>query len=251
MAEEFSLLVDGLRIQGKRWGPADGKRILALHGWLDNAATWDALAPLLAERGYLVVCPDFVGHGKSDHIPNITGYSMEIYLTSIYMISLALGWESFILMSHSMGGSIATLFAGAMPGLVESLIIFESLGPWTMSYLKPQKMELELMKYPDLLKVRAKVYPTEEAAVLKLIEKNSDIEKESARIIVSRSLQKVKDGFSFSHDSKLLGGTVRPWEESEVESFIRRIRCPVLLFWTKKTFTKFESTLCALLRKKL
>lgn len=158
------------------------------------------------------------------------------------MISLALGWDSFSLLSHSMGGSVAILFAGAMPALVQSLIIVESLGPWTMSQLKPQKMELEILKYPNLLKVTPKVYPTQEAAITKLTEKNPDIERQSAATIVNRSLLKVKDGFSFSHDPKLLGGTMRPWEESEVESFLRRIRCPVLIFWTQKTLEKFEST---------
>lgn len=46
----------------------------------------------------------------------------------VYLISLSLGWDSFSLLSHSMGGSIAVMFAGAMPGLVQSLIVVESLG---------------------------------------------------------------------------------------------------------------------------
>jgi hypothetical protein len=114
-----------------------------------------------------------------------------------------------------MGGSIAILFAGAMPGLVQSLIIFESLGraedctyiyvlgPWTLGNLRPQKMELEILKYPNLLKIRPKVpptlhsvtemkvYPTIEAAVAKLTQKNPDIDKQSAATIVTRSLVKV------------------------------------------------------------
>lgn len=91
-----------------------------------------------------------------------------------------------------------------------------------------------------------------EAAISKLTDKNPDLHKESAATIVMRSLMKVRgkpsvtwsiltspDGFSFSHDPKLLGGTMRPWDESEVESFLRRIKCPVLIFWTKNTLEKF------------
>ena len=34
---------------GKAWGDPNGKPILGLHGWLDNAGTHDHIAPLLNE----------------------------------------------------------------------------------------------------------------------------------------------------------------------------------------------------------
>ena len=36
---------------GKAWGDPNGKPILGLHGWLDNAGTHDHIAPLLNEVG--------------------------------------------------------------------------------------------------------------------------------------------------------------------------------------------------------
>ena len=44
---------------------------MALHGWLDNAGTWDTLAPLLlsASPHQSLLCLDYPGHGLSSHLP--------------------------------------------------------------------------------------------------------------------------------------------------------------------------------------
>ena len=69
-------LPGGFTIAAKVWGDpaaaggAPHDRWLALHGWADNAATFDALAPLLLQGGAsAVVCIDAAGHGLSDHRP--------------------------------------------------------------------------------------------------------------------------------------------------------------------------------------
>ncbi len=49
----------------KRWGEGNPLKVLCMHGWLDNANSFDALAPALAEKGFEVVCVDHQGHGKS------------------------------------------------------------------------------------------------------------------------------------------------------------------------------------------
>ncbi len=53
----------------KVWGrPGSGLPVLALHGWQDNAGTFDKLMELLPEDLY-VVCLDFAGHGHSSQYP--------------------------------------------------------------------------------------------------------------------------------------------------------------------------------------
>ncbi|KAJ7388931.1 Serine hydrolase-like protein 2 [Desmophyllum pertusum] len=53
-------------IAAKAWGPENGKPFLGLHGWLDNANTFDKLAHLLPENIRFVAI-DFPGHGQSSH----------------------------------------------------------------------------------------------------------------------------------------------------------------------------------------
>lgn len=44
----------------KTWGPKSGTPVLALHGLLDNAGTYDALVPYITSNVYLV-CLEFCG----------------------------------------------------------------------------------------------------------------------------------------------------------------------------------------------
>lgn len=71
-------LLDGTRVAVKSWGPEHADiRILALHGWLDNANSYDTLAPLLVsskQKKIRLVAMDFLGHGLSSHLPKTSNY---------------------------------------------------------------------------------------------------------------------------------------------------------------------------------
>ena len=66
-ARDIELQLPHIRIAAREWGDPEGEPVLAIHGWLDNAASFDTLAPLLAELH--LVALDLPGHGRSQHRP--------------------------------------------------------------------------------------------------------------------------------------------------------------------------------------
>ena len=114
------------RIHGLRQGQAGQPRVLALHGWLDNAASFLPLAAHLP--GIELVAVDLPGHGRSAHLPPGADYSFAGALHAVLDIADALAWDRFALLGHSMGAGIASLLAAASPERVTRLVAIEALG---------------------------------------------------------------------------------------------------------------------------
>ncbi len=55
----------GTPVRVLRYGPADGPKILALHGWNGKAAMLHKMCLALADAGFSVFAPDLPGHGAS------------------------------------------------------------------------------------------------------------------------------------------------------------------------------------------
>ncbi|XP_033300925.1 probable serine hydrolase isoform X5 [Bombus bifarius] len=66
--EDIQIPVPWGIISGKWWGPIDQQPIVALHGWQDNAGTFDKLIPLLPSN-VAILAIDLPGHGLSSHLP--------------------------------------------------------------------------------------------------------------------------------------------------------------------------------------
>ena len=108
------LAIDTLgRIAGLHAGTPGAPRVLALHGWLDNAASFLPLAPFL--DGIELVAIDMPGHGRSAHLPAGADYSFAGALDQPAGRCRCAGLGPFGLLGHSMGGAIASLLAAACP----------------------------------------------------------------------------------------------------------------------------------------
>ena len=76
-------LRSGLTLRGLEWGSSSSsKKVVCIHGWLDNAHSFERLAPALAMQGYHVIAYDNVGHGISPHLPQC---SKNSYNTAHYV----------------------------------------------------------------------------------------------------------------------------------------------------------------------
>src|SRR5690625_5810116 len=92
MSAARSLTLAGGRLASLSWGPENAPTWLALHGWLDNAASFSRLAPVLVERlGIRIVALDFSGHGHSAHREG--DYALWDYCHDLLDAADALGLE--------------------------------------------------------------------------------------------------------------------------------------------------------------
>ena len=117
---------NGLKFHYLEWGNPNNPVLFLLHGFAQQAHSWDFVALSFADR-YRVIALDQRGHGDSKWAPD-GDYSHEIQQEDIGAIVDKLSLDKFILMGLSMGGRNAFTYAANNPGKLKALVIVDS-GP--------------------------------------------------------------------------------------------------------------------------
>lgn len=119
------LSVRGLRYHVRVWGAPEAMPVVLLHGWLDVSATWAPVAQGLLPR-FRVLAPDWRGFGHSQWPQD--GYWFYDYVADLECLLDRLSpAEPVRLVGHSMGGQVASLYAGLRPDRVRRLVLLDSL----------------------------------------------------------------------------------------------------------------------------
>ena len=88
------------------WGdPGNPRVLLCVHGLTRQGRDFDTLAAALSAH-YRVVCPDVVGRGRSDRLPDPTGYAVPTYVADMVTLLARLDAEVVDWVGTSMGGLI-------------------------------------------------------------------------------------------------------------------------------------------------
>ena len=122
---EHAITARGARLAWRQWGEDHEYPVLALHGWLDNAASFDALGPLLV--GHRLIALDLPGHGLSDQRGPHGSYNIWDDLPDLVWLTAELGLVRYALLGHSRGAAIATLLAAIEPDAVSSLVLLDGM----------------------------------------------------------------------------------------------------------------------------
>jgi len=125
---ERFVAANGLRHHILEWGTGD-RTIVMLHGFLELAFAFDELAKRLAAQGFHVLASDARGHGETDWVGAGGYYHFADYTLDVDAWTTAIGLDRFDLIGHSMGGTVATMYAGIRPGRIHRLVTIEGLGP--------------------------------------------------------------------------------------------------------------------------
>ncbi len=235
----FSIQTKFNTIEGIEWGNPNGKTILAVHGWLDNANSFAPLAAQLSDFRFIAI--DLPGHGKSSHKPDRTIYHFAEYVLEIISIAEALGLENFILLGHSMGGAISTLVAGLDILKIDKLVLIEALGPVSSDPEKAPSILKDAIK--QILHPRGKketYFPNWESAISVRM-RAGDMLKESVELLMERGLEKGPKGLKPRRDLRLHFNSLFRLTEEQVLAFCKNISMPTLLIVGDKSMYPISS----------
>jgi pimeloyl-ACP methyl ester carboxylesterase len=232
---ERTFLHKGRHIAARCWHDASLPPLLALHGWQDNAATFDRLAPLLSN--FYIVAMDFAGHGVSDWRAEGMRYHTMDHVDDVLAVVNQLGWDQCALMGHSMGAGIGALLAGAMPERVSQLVMIDGLGPYAgQAEEAPSILREALLEWQAFEPRPERVFPNREAAVLARQQGFTPLSTDAAAILCSRSLKEVAGGFAWTMDRRVRHHSALRLTEAQVQAFLAAIAADVLVIRAEQGF---------------
>ncbi|MFC0676332.1 alpha/beta fold hydrolase [Lysobacter korlensis] len=226
------------RLAALRFGHG-GTPVLALHGWLDNAASFVPIAPHLP--GLDLVALDLPGHGASAHLPVVAEYTLLAAARAALAVADALGWSRFTLLGHSMGAATATLLAAAAPARIERLALIEALGGLTEDEDRTaQRLREAFNVQAEPAGARRRLFPDIATAVRARLQVGG-LGEAAARLIVERGIAPAAggSGLSWRSDPRLTRPTAVRMTEAQMRDVIAAIECPVRLVHARPAFRFF------------
>ena len=110
------------------WGdPANPRVLVCVHGLTRNGRDFDALAASLSAH-YRVVCPDVVGRGRSDWLPDPAAYGFPQYVADMMVLLARLDVDQVHWLGTSMGGLIGMVIASQKKTPITRLLL-NDVGP--------------------------------------------------------------------------------------------------------------------------
>ncbi len=244
--KQLTLEVDGLTFAAQEWGARGNLPVLALHGWLDNSASFITLAAKLKDINLVAV--DMAGHGQSSHRHGAAPYNIWEDVAEIFAIADQLGWQEFALLGHSRGGIIATIAAGTFPKRITHLALIEGILPEPS---RPEDAPKQLALSIKGVKAQAvkplSLYPDLSSAIAARERGMFPLSYAAAKVLAERGIKAVPGGFNWSTDQRLLAPSAVKYSLEQTAAFVALIEAPIKLILgdtgLPKIFPSYETYL--------
>jgi len=216
-----------------QWGTpsADKTPLVMLHGWMDVAASFQFVVDALAQDHW-VIAPDWRGFGLTE-TPATDNFWFPDYLADLdQVLDHYVGDRPINLLGHSMGGHVATLFAGVRPERVHRLINLEGFGlPSTRPAQAPSRLAkwMDELKALQLGKMDLKPYPNLEAVAQRLMKTNPRLGADKAHWLAQHWASANAQG-----EWRILGNAAHKvvsaqlFKADEAQAIYERITAPTL-----------------------
>jgi len=207
-----------------RFGDPAGKKLLCLHGWMDNAASFEPLARSLPQFEWVAL--DSAGHGASDHRPAPGRYYLTDYFLDIDPVLDALGWNRCNLISHSMGTGVAACYACADPERIERVAMIDGIGIATEPADEAGHRLVRSLQSTRAPRDHRRAFESvDQAADARRIK--NPMRQASARLLSQRALRKDTDGWRWRTDPRAMWASPYWMTEAQAMTILHGVSCPV------------------------
>lgn len=209
--------------------------MIAIHGWQDNAGTFDTLAPLLY-KDVPLLCIDFPGHGLSSQFPK--GQYYYLFWDGIQVLRRIIkhyGWNKVKLLGHSLGGAVSFLYAASFPNEIDCYISIDIASPTVRD---PVQMVSAIgdhvdkfLRYETLQFDQFPGYTKQEANEIAYQGYSGSCTRKSCQILMKRGTKPVPnkdDQYHFTRDARLKVPALGFMTLDQVMEFASRITCSVM-----------------------
>lgn len=220
------------RLAALSWGDRQAPKWLALHGWLDNAASFSRLAPLLVQKlGIRVIAIDFCGHGQSRALPGEYDYALWDYCHDVLDVMDELALDSVTLLAHSMGAGVACLLAAALPERFAALRLIDGLGALTTDAQDvPGQLRRSLLAQRRPRRGRPHYNSLQSAVAARVAGGATPVDAETIEPVVQRNLRQAPEGgVTLTSDPRLLRPSPVRLTPDQLMAMLAAIRCPTQL----------------------
>lgn len=191
----------GRRTHVRIWGESDAPTIVFLHGWGDTGASFQFVVDALPPGKWRIVAPDWRGFGLSQW--NEDAYWFPDYIADLdALLDYYSGQQPARIAGHSMGGIVASLYAGIAPQRVSHLASLEGFVLWVHA---PEDSPGRLAKWLRQIHdndAAFRHYPEREQFAARLRSDNPRLTPERAAFLAEHTLRVSDDGFVFAADPR-------------------------------------------------
>lgn len=242
--QEKRFTTNGFTYAAQLWGEPDQLPVIALHGWLDNSASFDILAPQLTNRQCLAI--DLAGHGLSDHRLGLADYPLWSEVSAIYDIADQMGWSEFALMGHSRGAMMSLITAGVFPERITQLILLDSIIPPVVpSDQVAKRLSDSIGEIRRRIQRPLSLYSSyDEAISARSHSRYAPVSTATAEILASRGLREIDGKFHWHADGKIWAPSNVALSYDMVEVLaqnIARLSVPTLLLLGEQGLIKMAA----------
>ena len=230
------VVANGLRHHLLEWDGGGRTTLLCLHGFLDMSWGFATVAPALAAAGHHVVAPDLRGHGDSEWIGAGGYYHFMDYLYDVADLADALTRDDIVLVGHSMGASIAALFAGVFPERPRAVVAMEGMRLSEQPDEDLPRRAADWIHGVRRARLRGpRVLPDVEACAARIRQFDPLCPPDVALFLAERGTMPAPGGRAFKHDPVHVTRGPYPFRLEQWTRYWRAIRCPVLLVEGEQT----------------